>query len=80
MKITVVVTKTTYGTFDIEVPEDSVLNSEASIWIKKKAAKQLAKKAIEENRADITWGEPEPIQINSGYFAADENEKSKGGE
>lgn len=69
MKITMVVTQTAYGTIDIEVPDDSVLNnSDASIGTKRKAAKRLAEKAINENRVTIDWDEPEPVQINSGYF------------
>ena len=68
MKITMVVTRTTYGTIDIDVPDDSVINSEASAGIKRKAAKRLAEKAINENRVTIDWDEPEPVEINSGYF------------
>lgn len=73
MKINILVSRTTYGTIEIEVPEGStILDPHASAIKKRREAKRLGEMAVRENEADIAWDKPEPIQVDSFYTVSTE--------
>lgn len=60
MKVCFIVTETRYGYVEVDVPKDSpILDPDASLLKKRKAAKQLGEKALTSSDACIVWPDPE---------------------
>lgn len=74
MRISVLVTKTTYGKVEIDVPEGSViLDPEATTLKKRREARRLAETMVEEDECCIIWDLSETqLNVDNGYWELEE--------
>ena len=74
-RIKVSVEEVRYGSFELEVPEGSVILDEGAAYgVRKRSANRLARKALADGKAQIKWVEGTELHVDGFYHILDEDD------